>query len=244
MKLVANTTSEVGAVVLLDPEALPRGLVERTDDDLVGVLNELAGEGRLFWAETDFAEQASLHLYVDETVPPALFDYCESPVEIISFAVPSGTLWFTGAERVFPDGASTRQLNPPRSGMTVRPGYYRARILTLEYPLDHVQRHVRGRIGFWANDLRESVPCLFLTAMLLTGAAGILLIASFGVETLVCAGVTLIPWLGLYLFTRTQAYRAWNEQAEAVTEAYPDIAAELRWQSPIADAGGGTNGGG
>lgn len=90
-------------VALFDAAGLPADFAEIVQADPIQLFNQLQAEGRLFWSDTggDGSYLAELTIGgTDDPPPDALVD----PVVSISpFHVPSGRLWFAGAEYVFPD---------------------------------------------------------------------------------------------------------------------------------------------
>ena len=145
MRLIAEAGTDVAAVVLFDPAALPHDFDTAVPRHYATLFSRLQSEGRLFHNETDSDGSYLLHLFVDAPLPADLVRFCSDPLTIEPFHVPSGTLWFCGAEYAFQrNDARLRKYPHMGTRLEVPPGMYSARFWQTEYPDEYVEDQVEA----------------------------------------------------------------------------------------------------
>ena len=101
MRVELEAGTDAATLLVFDPAALPPDYDRRRDHDPLELHEALAEQGRALLFETGADGIYRLHLYVDEPVPADVRAACQNPITVERFQIPSGRLYFTGAEYGF-----------------------------------------------------------------------------------------------------------------------------------------------
>lgn len=229
MKHLIEAGTDAAAVLLFDPGALPEDFDQRSRDDAADAVMALAAEGRGCYVETGGDGAYLLHLYVDEPLPDRLRPFAGETTVVDALQVPTGRLYFTGAEYGFREEAALLRKHPHMGNYCViRPDVYRLTLTQLEYPEGLEEEQVRRELSPGEYRLRKAMEGL--------GALGCVSVLALAVSFLIRSHE---PWLGVvrpvlvvlillpWIVSRLAGYRAARERAEAVEREYPWAAAHL-----------------
>jgi hypothetical protein len=87
------------------------------------------------WINTDADGAYLLHAYVDEPIPASLQPFARDPIVVENFSVPSGRLYFTGAEYGFRENDAFLRKHPHMGGScSIPPGLIGSSVFRMEYP--------------------------------------------------------------------------------------------------------------
>src|SRR5690606_5078417 len=104
-----------------------------------------------------------LHLYVDEDIPEELSRYCVDAIEIDTFQVPSGRLWFAGSEYAFRvDDSELKKYPSMGTVMEIPGGTYKVRLTRTEYPEEYVEEKINDSLTVEEQRFRrnsENLSC-------------------------------------------------------------------------------------
>ena len=125
MKQLAVATTEAGMLCLFDPAALPADILAQSFASNLDYLQALSRRGIVHLAGTGGQGSFLLHVYVDEPIPVDLVAQAAERSELPGFPIPSGRVFFAGAEELSPD-VETRLTREPalRPVIAVPPGLY------------------------------------------------------------------------------------------------------------------------
>jgi hypothetical protein len=227
----------VASLLLFDPGALPEDFDDCTRADPYETLEHLTKAGRAYWMHTGADGAYLLHAYVEEPIPASLQPYLYDPLIVENFAVPTGRLYFTGAEyALHQDEHLWRKMG---GVFTVRPGIYRLTLWRTEYPDELLEQRLRQQVSPWAYRLHQGMGWLVMTAAL--GFVGLSLAALLTPREFWLR--YLLPLWGLLLLvpivvSRLRPYREARERFRQIEEEFPSIVAHLEFRSAL--AGGGT----
>ena len=130
--------SDVASVALYDPEALPAGLEELWGDDA----EKAIAEGRLLEHLPGGDGEVCFEVFVDEEPVADVRVTCSTRVKSALLRVPSGELWFTGAEYRIRSGSPKDRDNG--TSVRVPPGNYEVEVL--EPPIDTEETEVEKAV--------------------------------------------------------------------------------------------------
>jgi len=234
----------VASLLLFDPGALPEDFDARTRGDPYELLEQLTEAGRAYWINTGADGAYLLHAYVDEPVPIALQPYLRDPLTAEAFAVPTGRLYFTGAEYGFREDDRFLQKHPHMGGaFTARPGVYRLKLWRTEYPDGLPEQLLRQQVSPWGYRLHQGMGWLVMTAAL--GFAGLSVAALLTPREVWLR--YLLPVWGLLvllpiLVARLRAYREARERFRGIERQFPSVVAQLEFRG-AAEPGAAADGG-
>ena len=230
MRVMAETTTHSIAVALFDPAGLPADFELRYKDDSTAVTKELIAQGRLISYEMGYDGTFLIHLYLDETIPDEHLRYCTNIVEMETFQVSSGHVWFTGSENIFRDEEKILQLpEKPGEALQVPTGTYKARLMTPEYPENYVEDKVRQ--GLTAEEFRIYrrtgwlMPVGILVAIV---ALAFWRLSSSPIIAQTFAFLAVVYWLYALSLLKNSPHKAVAAKVDSIKSNYPDIIAEFR----------------
>lgn len=229
MKHLVEAGTDAASLLLFDPGALPEDFDVRARGDPAELLQELSEAGRAWWMQTGADGAYLLHAYVNERVPESLQPYLREPITVDPFLVPTGQVYFTGAEYGFRDDDSLLRRYPHMGGhFTLAAGTYHMTLWRTEYP-----------DGLTEDLLREQVPPLtYLLHQSMGWFVFGAIIGGIGLLGTVWRGL-LNPWfwyllplwlllIGLPFFVaRTRPYREASERFREIEKEFPSIVAKM-----------------
>ena len=235
MKHVLKAGTDAASLLIFDPVALPADFDERmrNGNDCLELLREVEKAGQAHGIYPGGDGVYLLHVFVGEPVAPHLREYLSDPVEVARLPVPSGRLFFSGAEYAFhKDESQLRHFPHMEASCAIPPGSYRLTLHRTEYPDDLLD-----------NRLRQAVPSLHFRLFHAMGSCvGAAVLAMFTMlATFFFLGWG--PWLKIVVpvtgacvlapifLSRVPAYRQTQKRLEALELDYPSLIAELQ---PIA----------
>ena len=169
MPHIVEAGTDGAALLLFDPAALPDDFDERMQDEQVEVLEDVTREGLGYWATTDGDGVFLLHAYVEEDVAAYLAPYLTESDDVPAFQVPSGTLYFGGAEYGFKNDTSMRDKFPHMlETIRVPRGTYRLRVHRTAYPgglLESELRHEVSGLAAWLRGAFETLVAISIMTM-------------------------------------------------------------------------------
>lgn len=161
MKHVIEAGTDAASLLLFDPGALPEDFDTRMQKDPGGVLNELTRTGKAYWIHTGRDGRFLLHVYVDEPVPLSLLQYSHDPIAVEHFPVPTGKLYFTGAECSARDEATFLRKHSHMGGCcTVPAGVYLLTLFRMAYPGGLQEQLLKEQVSPTVYRLFRSMACL------------------------------------------------------------------------------------
>jgi hypothetical protein len=231
MHRVLEAGTDTAGLCLFDPTALPPE-VDRRGGPEAKVLDALATAGRLHHWNLEGDGDASLGLWVDEPLPSDLLPHAQRLAHAEALHLPSGRLYFAGAEYVFHQDDALLKKHP-RMGQSadVPAGVYGFELYELTPP-ESAPRSIEDSLSpaeRWLSTLVE----------LLLSVGGLALLL-FPIALLVNGLQWARPWSrwvllllgGLllldFLATRLPAYRRVLQKRQSSTREWPDYALVLR----------------
>jgi len=227
MKHIIEAGTDAASMLLFDPKALPDQYDEKAKDDPIELLEEASKTGSAFWINTGGDGAYLLHAFVDEDVPEYLLPYLFDEESVGSFRVPSGRLYFTGAEYAFRDDDTFLRAHPHMgASFKLARGQYNLSLFRAEYPEGLMENELREKVTPAAYYLHQSMGFLVMLAV----AGVISVIASFVEAWLLPA--TLPIGLGLvsmpFIVCMLPIFKATNKVWKEIQGRYPSVVAVLR----------------
>jgi hypothetical protein len=156
MKHVVETGTDVATVCFFDPAALPQDFDARAKRDAFETIEELSGQGRIWWLNTGADGAYLFHFYVNEEVPALIRQHSCDPQEVAKFIVPSGTVWACGVEYAARDplcghgmtpGGGLKKFDHMGGKFELPAGEYFMTAWRTEWPDDLVESEIEKQIG-------------------------------------------------------------------------------------------------
>lgn|SRR5262245_15982390 len=230
MKHVIEAGTDAATLILFDPGALPADTDGRLADDPTELLESLHAGGRVYWIDTHADGSYTLHAYIGEPVPEALRPYTRDPVVVEAFHVPTGRLYFIGAEYTGAEEFVRRHL---RMGgdFELRTGVYRLTMSETDYPEGLDEDQLRQEVPAGAYRLLQCMGCFVWLAVL--SVIG-LLVVLFN-EFFRPWRYYLMPLLAFaiawpFVLARTRAYRETLQRYREIQKEHPAYVAHLEWR--------------
>lgn len=148
MRHIIDAGTDAATICLVDPAALPDDFDAKVQRETFAYLKQLSSDGLLHQIETGTDGSFLLHLFVDELPPNDLRSDCKDPYPIV-LPVPSGTLWFIGAEALLGGRAELGASNLGKSAQ-IPPGSYSGTLFRTEfsdYPAEKMLPQAVGRLA-------------------------------------------------------------------------------------------------
>lgn len=247
MRVDLHAATDVAQYVLFDPAAVPEWI--RHDLPFPSGLDWLqapAEQGNLLDYRDDSDGDRQLRLYIDEPVEPRLLQIAQPTLSGAMLNVPSGNLWFLGAECLKadrPERSSPATYQPGRMIMgeqtTVPPGRYRVDVWETDPEI--CEERSRAELSPETQRLVDrfnnvmAIGCL-LSLLLLVGAA--ILAVEIGFDTgnwlqvaqLTGLGLTpvLIYWLLAWRVIHSPRYDEALQAQEAACRNWPSLLLHLQ----------------
>jgi hypothetical protein len=233
MKHIVEAGTDAAALLLFDPAALPKAFDVRSQEDPASLYEELDREGKLRWINTGADGRYLLHAYVDEPIPSFLQPFAQDRVCVETFCVPSGQLYFAGAEYGFRKDDSLLRKYPHMGGsFTLKPGSYQLVLLRTKFPEGMPLKVLKGevpRVAFW----------LFQSFGWAVGSAVLafigLVVALFQIPLAQWFALAFPPlgFLALlpFLIAKSDGYQRARERYRSIEREFPSIVAHLGWFS-------------
>ncbi|MBO0699058.1 MAG: hypothetical protein J2P46_11735 [Zavarzinella sp.] len=231
MKHIVEAGTDAATLALFDPAAMPEDAANRLQVDPAGLMEELVLAGRAYRIDTHADGSYTLHAYVDEPLPESIAQYVREPVTVENFQVPSGRLYFAGAEYAAPDMEASLSRYKMGEPFDVRPGVYRLTMYKTEYPEGIDEDLLREATPGGAFSLHRSMGCFVWLAII--SAVG-MAVAIFG-EILKPWRYYLIPLFGAglvwpFVVARLKPYRETQERYQAIQREHPAYVARLEYR--------------
>jgi len=229
MRHIVAAGTDAASLLLFDPGALPDDYDAQMQGNPGEMLERLSSEGRLRWINTGADGAYLLHAYVEEAMPESLRQYARDPITVEHFSIPSGQLYFTGAECGFQRDDSFLREHPHMGGaFPLPPGDYRLTLFRTEYPDGFHEELLRGRVTPLAYRLHQGMGCLVGVAVAAVIAAAVTLFLrprGFWLRYILPPAILLamLPFLA----RRLAPFREASRQVKELEREYPSIIAEL-----------------
>jgi hypothetical protein len=134
MKHVVEAGTDAGSLLLFDPDVLPQDFGSERRDAME-VLAQLHAAGTVLWTDTGGDGGFLLHAYVNEDPPADVRPFLHDPAVVVSLPVPSGRVYFAGAEYAFRDDDTALRRYPHMGGsFAVPPGTYQLTLYWTGFP--------------------------------------------------------------------------------------------------------------
>jgi hypothetical protein len=204
----------------------------RFRDDPAALFEQLTNDWKAFWINTGADGDYLLHAYVNEPLPSSLRPYVREPLGTEHLEVPSGQLYFTGAEYGFRDEGSFLREHPQMGGaFVVPPGVYRLTLWRAEYPDGLQEELLRQQVSPMAFQLYQGMGLLVTIAVL--GTLGFMASIAWVPRSTwlqfllpVWAFFVLVPFAA----ARHPSYRDACARFRDVKREFPSIVAELEFK--------------
>lgn len=231
MKHIVEAGTDAATLALFDPAALPEDFEARFREDGAEVFEELNRGGRLLGIDTHADGSYTLHAYVDEPLPDGIAPHVRDPAVVEAFQVPSGRVYFAGAEYASPDMEASLSRYKMGEPFDVRPGVYRLTVYETEFPEGIDEDMLRAVAPAGAYQLYQSEGCFVWLAFLSAVGLGV---ALFG-EILKPWRYYLIPLflMGIawpFVLARLKPYRETQERYRAIQREHPAYVARLEYR--------------
>jgi hypothetical protein len=230
MKHVIEAGTDAATLTLFDPEALPEDADRRLADDPIELLERLHAEGRVYWINTHADGSYILHVYVGEPVPDTLQPYTRDPVVVESFQVPTGRLYFIGAEYTGSEEFVRRHI---RMGgdFELRPGVYRLTVSETEYPEGLHEDLLRHEVSPGAYTLLQSMGCFVWLAILsVIGLLVVIFNEFFRLWRYYLMPPFAFAIVWPFVLARMRAYRETLRRYREIQQEHPAYVAHLEWR--------------
>jgi hypothetical protein len=233
MKHIVEAGTDAATLALFDPAAMPEDAPARLLADPADLMEDLVQAGRAYRIDTHADGSYTLHGYVDEPLPDGIAPYVRDPVTVENFQVPSGRVYFAGAEYAGPDMEASLSRYKMGEPFDVRPGVYRLTVYEAEFPEGLDEDLLREATPGGTYSLHQSMGCFVWLAIL--SAIG-LAVTLFG-EILKPWRYYLIPIFGTglawpFVLARLKPYRETHERYRAIQREHPAYVARLEYRGP------------
>lgn len=233
MKYVVEAGTDAATLVLFDPGALPEDFDTHGREQPGDVLEELTTAGRACQIDIGGDGFYLLHAYVDEPLPDRLQTYVRDPLTMDRLSVPTGRIFFTGAEYAFREDDAFLRDHPHMGGSFEVPrGEYRLTVFRTEYP-------VRLRRSVLRQHLTGPASWLYLAMGWLAGLAVVAFVAL--VITFLAMPrnlwlTVLLPVLGGFVclpiaVSLLKPYREAVRRAREVESEFPSVVALMEFHT-------------
>jgi hypothetical protein len=239
VRYLVEAGTDAASLLLFDPGALPEDFDVRAQRDGLEIFDGLWERGVACYLSTGADGAYLLHAYVNEPVPESLQPYLREPMTVESFAVPTGQVYFTGAEYGFRNDDSLLKRYPHMGGsMSLAPGAYRLDIWRTEYPDRMQESLLREQVPPMGYALHQGMGWFVFAAVV--GAIGLIATTAQGILN-VWFWYLLPLWLlmvGLpFIVSRTQIYREARDKFREIEREYPSVVARMNFMEQL-DADG------
>ena len=233
MRHIIEAGTDGGSLVLFDPGALPADYDAKRRDP-GEVLDRLHAAGTLFRINTEGDGGYLLHAHVDEDLPDDVRPSGRDPAVVEALPVPSGRLYFTGAEYVFREDDARLARYPHMGGrIDLAPGTYRLTLYRTAFPDGADDALFRRRASPAGVRLHAALNGL---AAFTVFSVFVALVALFAVTWRAWL-VTAVPVIAaevalLVALRRLPAFRAADAIWDEVQREFPSYVAvlEQRWR--------------
>lgn len=229
MKHFIEAATDAASLVLFDPAALPDDFDRRRSEDPADLMAALHQEGKLWSIDSGGDGFFWLQICLAEPIPEELKANATDPERFETFPVPSGKVYFTGAEYAFQsDDSLLRQTPKMKAFAEVPPGTYRLLAYRMKYPEGFREEKLRDAVGPLAYFTYQSYGWMVIGAI----AAVLALIFSyfnlppevwFGQILPVLGLVVLLPLLLGRQYGLAEARARW----QTIQQEYPHYLAHL-----------------
>lgn len=221
-KLILEGGTDVAEVALFSVDDLPRM------GDFKVVLAELEERERAIRLPTGGDGAYLLHLYVEESIPVDVKQYCVDGDALTSdFETESGHIAFGGAESAFSDYKPKPNI---RSDARVPAGRYTVAACHTEYPDDLIENAIESEIGASGVRKLDFASTIIMTVVGLVLALPMLMIVLFFSPS-VAFGSALASILGGVFwyrsYTGTDEYKTLTRQAQDIQRDFPSLVFSL-----------------
>lgn len=224
MKHILEAGTDGACIAVFDAWALPVEFDASAAHDPRQAAEDAQQAGCCFFSDTGGDGSHVLHVYVDEDVPPALLGQATSVGRHDAFQLPSGRLFFTGAEYLCRDELLEPAATVSEQRAELPCGSYAARFYQVESTNDE-SRRIDAALGRSGRGLLAALPVLVSTVLLAFIAAAFLFFnggasRSFALALLLATSAAA----GAFLLERMPAYRSALRQRTSLRQEHcPDF---------------------
>lgn len=241
MRLTIEAGTDGGSVCCFDPAALPPDFDQRSEEDPMAAIEQLASEGK-FWWRGDGDGGYLIAFYVGEEPPPEMLAGAEESDDIRRFHIPGGKLVACGVEYAASDPFKGNGLTPKgglgrfthMGGVVEIPaGDYGLKAWTCNWPKDAFAKRMTALFGEegWKRQKRGVLlEKLIFLAFLIGGLAVVLATlikparASLGITGLLACWFLFIAFGAslprLFSLVKSPAYAAQLKEVELQMPAF------------------------
>jgi len=234
MKHVLEAGTDAATLSLFCPAALPADFDIRKQKDGPEILWPLAKEGHYHCMNTGADGAYLLHLFEGEDAPDSLKPYLREPVELPSFPIPTGRVYFTGAEYIFRNDDAELKKHPHMgTSAEVKPGLWKVTLFRTEYPDEMVEELVEKAMGKRLYKLSESMGCLIWLAVLAAIGAAVSYRFLKPLSWLAFVAPVLLIFLALpFVLGRSKSFRDAGIKRKEIEIQFPSIVGVMKWLAP------------
>ncbi|HKB03664.1 MAG TPA: hypothetical protein VKD90_15680 [Gemmataceae bacterium] len=230
MKHIVEAGTDAATLALFDPAAMPEDAAARIHADQADLMEELVQAGRAYRIDTHADGNYTLHAYVDAPLPEEIARYVHNPVTVEAFHVPSGRLYFAGAEYASPDMEASLSRYKMGEPFDVRPGVYRLTVYEIEFPDGIDEEMLRAAVPAGAYGLHQSMGCFVWLAFLLAIGLGVTLFGLLWPWRYYLIPVCLAGIAWPFVLARLKPYRETQERYRAIQREHPAYVARLEYR--------------
>ncbi|HVT81447.1 MAG TPA: hypothetical protein VHM90_12400 [Phycisphaerae bacterium] len=169
MRYALIAATDGGNVALWDPGALPSDVDEKLQKDWGDTIESLHRHGRVYWPPAYGDGDWILHLFFDEPLPDVPVVKGEGDL-IAEFHVPTGELWFVGAEYLGLNAQLREKWSLMGESVHIEPGVYRVDWQTVLHKNLHLERKEKWKSDAGKGNVR------FYNAVIGAGFMGALVV--------------------------------------------------------------------
>lgn len=221
-RLILEGGTDVAEVALFSVDDLAR------TGDSKESLAELEERERAIRLPTGGDGAFLLHLYVEESIPADVKEFCvESDALTSDFEALSGCIAFGGAESAFSDYKPNPNI---RSDTRIPPGRYSATAFHTDYPDDLIEDAIESAIG--ANGVRKldfagRMIMIIVGLVLIVPTLMIVLFRSPSLAFVSALASVIGGALWYRTYTRTDDYKELTRRSAEIQQEYPSIVIRL-----------------
>lgn len=227
MKHILEGGTDGGTMLLFDPDALPYDFDHSVKKDLWQALESATLNGDAYWMDTGADGAYLLHAFIDEPVAPELTEFLRDEIHVPNFNIPSGRLYFAGAEYGFRyDDSYLKKHSHMGSCCEIQSGRYSLSLFRTEYPEELMEDQLRERVTSTAFRLHQSMGWFVMLAVFGVAFGAIAFKYAELLPFLLPVGIALtaIP----FVVARLPVYRTTDKIWQEIQQRYPSIVAVLK----------------
>lgn len=226
-KIVMEGGTDVAEMALFSLDALPEDAAGEDD------LERMQRDGHAVRFPTGADGGYLLHIYLDESIPDALEQYCEKDDVLTGkLHAGSGKVGFGGVESAY---LKFKPNDYIRADAVLPGGTYDLVAYHTDYPEELIEGAIDAHLDAAERrllNLRGRVKLLFLLAAFIAFAVAVAWKAPVWVVGLMPVGVIALMIATLMLMSLSKRYKAVSEKSKAAQMDFPSIVVEMRSVQP------------